>query len=384
MKPRMPQDALFDDPEVIGESREYLSQQLLTYIGNKRSLLGAIENAVLEVKAELGGGKITTFDGFSGSGVVSRMLKKYSSRVTTNDLEDYATVVSRCYLANSTEVDMKAISTLVSEMNLEVDGIKLPPDPGFIERLYSPTDDDNIQLGDRVFYTNANGRRLDHYRQLISQVPDEIRDFLLGPLLSEASVHANTAGVFKGFYKDKETGKGRFGGSGEDALSRIKGSIVLKEPVLSRYQCDYEVLSGDINEVVGEIDEVDLAYFDPPYNQHPYGSNYFLLNLLVNYVEPGEVSQVSGIPKDWTRSQYNVKKKSLESMRDLVNNTKAKYVLISFNDEGFISPDEMRDLLKSKGELREMQIRYNTYRGSRNLEGRSAHVTEHLYLVKCD
>ena len=380
----MPQDALFDDPEVIGESREYLSQQLLTYIGNKRSLLGAIENAVLEVKAELGGGKITTFDGFSGSGVVSRMLKKYSSRVTTNDLEDYATVVSRCYLANSTEVDMKAISTLVSEMNLEVDGIKLPPDPGFIERLYSPTDDDNIQLGDRVFYTNANGRRLDHYRQLISQVPDEIRDFLLGPLLSEASVHANTAGVFKGFYKDKETGKGRFGGSGEDALSRIKGAIVLKEPVLSRYQCEYEVFSGDINEVVREIEEVDLAYFDPPYNQHPYGSNYFLLNLLVNYVEPGEVSQVSGIPKDWTRSQYNVKKKSLESMRDLVSNTKAKYILISFNDEGFISPDEMRDLLKSKGELRELQIRYNTYRGSRNLEGRSAHVTEHLYLVKCD
>ena len=36
-----------------------------------------------------------------------------------------------------------------------------------------------------------------------------------------------------------------------------------------------------------EYADLDLAYFDPPYNQHPYGSNYFMLNLLVHYRRPG-------------------------------------------------------------------------------------------------
>ena len=59
----------------------------------------------------------------------------------------------------------------------------------------------------------------------------------------------------------------------------------------------------------------DLAYFDPPYNQHPYGSNYFMLNLVSSYERPNveKISRVSGIPKDWNRSVFNKKRFAKES-----------------------------------------------------------------------
>ena len=113
--------------------------------------------------------------------------------------------------------------------------------------------------------------------------------------------------MFKGFYKDRTTGIGKFGGSNGDALSRIKGRIELDVPVLSRFECDMEIQQQDANELVRQLRGLDLAYLDPPYNQHPYGSNYFMLNLLVDYQKPQHVSNVSGIPTDWQRSDYNVR-----------------------------------------------------------------------------
>ena len=118
---------------------------------------------------------------------------------------------------------------------------------GFIEELYAPRDESRITRADRAFYTKDNARRLDNYRRMMDELPPQTRELLMGPLVSEASVHANTAGVFKGYYKDRRTGIGRFGGSGSDALSRIRGRIVLGAPVLSNFECDYMVTQEDAN-----------------------------------------------------------------------------------------------------------------------------------------
>lgn len=95
----------------------------------------------------------------------------------------------------------------------------------------------------------------------------------------------------------------------------------------------------DINELVRspEIPEFDLAYFDPPYNQHPYGSNYFMLNILANGTRGVPIQDgVSGIAKDWNRSEYNRRQHAEKAMDDLIENTPAKYILISYNNEGII------------------------------------------------
>ena len=369
-----------NDDSPFAEDPNYLSEQLITYIGNKRALLGQIGKAVMYVKKRTGKQHLRVFDAFSGSGVVSRFLKAHASLIVSNDFEDYAAVVARCYLRNRGSVNFSALSEIVEELNARVADEPLPK--GFIETLYAPKDESEITKDDRVFYTTTNARRLDNYRRMIDRILPDFRDLLLGPLLSAASVHSNTAGVFKGFYKDRITGVGQYGGTGLDALKRIKGKIKIEMPVLSKFECDYQVLQDDTNKVASQIKGLDLAYIDPPYNQHPYGSNYFMLNLLVHYKRPDKISRVSGIPSDWRRSGYNVRTKSLPLLEGLLHKIDARFLLISFNNEGFISPDEMRAMLQSIGTVDEFSARYNTFRGSRNLRNRTLHVTEQMFLVE--
>lgn len=362
------------------ESPDYLTRQLVTYLGNKRALLDPIRAAIDVTQGRLGGRKLRTCDAFSGSGVVSRLLKQYSSEIVAIDTEYYAAAISKCYLANRSEVNEQAVRQAVEDLNRTA--ATAPCRDGFIRRLYAPADEDTISAADRVFYTVDNAHRLDTLRPAIDTYAESVRKMLFGPLLSAASIHANTAGVFKGFYKDSKTGIGQYGGSGSDALSRIKAPIVLSPPKLSEFECAYRVIQDDANTAIESAGDFDLIYIDPPYNQHPYGSNYFMLNLLMKYEEPLTISAVSGIPTDWTRSGYNIRRKSLPLLEDLVVKANAKFLLLSFNDEGYITPSELREMMSRHGQFTEFQTRYNTFRGSRNLAGRSAHVTEHLYLLE--
>jgi len=373
--------ALWDSPEQpTAERPDYLSDQLITYIGNKRALLPLIGQALQRVEQRLDKDKLRILDAFAGSGVVSRYFKQYASYLASNDIELYAHLIGQCYLANETDLDLDALHQSHQWLNANIE--RRESDNGIIRRLYAPKDDTDIQPDDRVFYTCRNARLLDTYCQLINELPTWQQPYFFGPLFSEASIHANTAGVFKGFYKDAATKIGQFGGSGQDALSRIKGDLSLPFPVFSRFDTEWNMFHREANALVREIDDLDVAYFDPPYNQHPYGSNYFMLNLLATYEEPTRISKVSGIPDDWNRSAYNKRKHVLNSLRDLFNNTPARFILLSYNDEGFVSRAEIKDLMSQHGQVEMFEQPYNTFRGCRNLRNRRINVMEHLFLVE--
>ena len=371
------QPGLFDGDY---ENPNFLNQQLITYIGNKRLLLPSINKIVSEINGTLGASKLRTGDLFAGSGAVARLLKRHSSLVVTNDLEGYSRIINECFLSNRSDFPLDAVTEAVTRLNAKADAGEF--EHGFIRDMYAPKDEHDISESDRVFYTIDNARRLDSFAQWIQAEDEAIRPFLLGPLMSRASVHTNTAGVFKGFYKDTDTKRGSYGGKGKNALLRILGQIRLEVPVLSTFESDFQVYQNDAANLAPTLPELDLVYLDPPYNQHPYGANYFMLNYLHDYQPPKEFSRVSGIPTDWNRSDFNVKTKALQSLRSTVEPLNAKFVLISFNDEGFISPAEMREFLNSLGRLSEVAIEYNTFRASRNLHKRSDKVTEHLFLLE--
>lgn len=362
------------------ENEKYLTDQIITYLGNKRSLLSFIGESIELVKKELGKDKIDTFDVFSGSGVVSRFLKQYSSKLYTNDLEDYAYTINKCFLANRSDINQSELDYWFSYLKENLADGKLLKN-GFISEMYSPKDDKNIQEGERVFYTTRNANYIDTERQLLDTLPDPYKTLFLGTLLYEASTKNNTSGVFKGFYKNSKTKIGQFGGNGQNALTRILANIEVKKPILSNFECDVHIYQGDSNIVCKDVPEVDLAYLDPPYNQHPYSSNYFMLNLINNYKRPDNVSNVSGIPVGWNKSNYNKKSDALSSLENLCENIKAKYILVSFNSEGFVSYDEMVSMLERLGEVRTFDKNYNVFRACRNLHDRDIHVVEYLFLL---
>jgi adenine-specific DNA-methyltransferase len=357
----------------------HLSEQVITYLGNKRSLLRFIDSGLKRVRRRLGKDRLSVFDVFSGSGVVARLMKLHSERLLVCDIEEYSGIVNACYLSNHQDVDHQAVRSWIDRMNREGHANEVD---GVISELYAPRDDDAIQPGERVFYTRRNARFIDGARRVIDQAPPELRHQLLAPLLYVASVHANTSGVFKGFYKNSTSGIGQFGGNGRDALQRICKPFSVPYPLYSRRECDYSIYRGDANQLLGVLPHVDVAYLDPPYNQHPYGSNYFMLNLIASGRRPSSISAVSGIPRDWNRSAYNKRTLAKRSLQELAAGLDASMLLISFNSDGFIGRDEMVAMLEAIGPTEVLETSYNTFRGSRNLTARDLHVTEYLFLVE--
>lgn len=369
-----PLQASFD----FAESEAYLTQQIVTYLGNKRALLPFLGEAVRHVQTRLGRDRLRIGDLFSGSGVVSRYFKQFASLLVANDLEAYAQVINTCYLANRSAVDWRALEAWHRKVSHAI-GETWAPGP--IANAYAPENDAAITPGERAFYTRRNAIFLDTARRALEQVPIALRHFLLAPLLAEASVHSNTSGVFKGFYKNR-AGVGCFGGEGRNALQRICGDMELRLPVLSNFECPVSIFREDANVLVDHLPELDFVYLDPPYNQHPYGSNYFMLNLLVSGEAPKQASRVSGIPTDWNRSRYNKRQEAEEALFDLVRRCHARFLLISYNSEGFIPYETFLATLQGLGALTTFATSYNTFRGCRNLSARAPKVTEFLFLLE--
>jgi adenine-specific DNA-methyltransferase len=107
-----------------------------------------------------------------------------------------------------------------------------------------------------------------------------------------------------------------------------------------------------------------------------------MLNLLLKYENPEKISKVSGIPNDWNRSLFNKEKKALQALTEPIENIKSKYIMVSFNSEGFISIDQMLNMLKQKGKVDVLETKYNAFRGSRNLNKRNIHTKEFLFLLE--
>lgn len=361
------------------ENQLYLTEQIITYLGNKRSLLSFIRTGLFRVLKDCGKDKISICDMFSGSGIVSRFFKQYATKLYVNDLENYSKTINKCYLYNKQDVDFSLLTKYLHyiEIYIKLYGLH----KGIISKLYAPKDDTNIKEGERVYYTCRNAMYIDTVRSLIDNFPKPYKYFFLAPLLYEASVHTNTSGVFKGFYKNKK-GIGQFGGEGQNALTRIKGDISLKLPVFSNYECKVKVYQDKANILAKELPYVDLVYLDPPYNQHPYGSNYFMLNLINDYKKPESTSKISGIPDNWNRSPFNNRDTAYKSLKNLCNNFDCKYIMMSYNNEGIISFDEIRDILHKNFKVQVLEKDYSAYKGSRNFRNRASKVKEILFLGK--
>ena len=164
---RYVQESLWGD-SILEEDSKYLSRQLITYIGNKRSILNAIGEGIKKVKHRLNKDRLRILDAFSGSGVVSRYFKCHAEYLASNDIEDYAAVIARCYLRNRSDIDIRTLRDIVADLNARVDTKEFPM--GFIEEMYAPRREDNITKNDRVFYTRRNARRPDNYRRITNRV----------------------------------------------------------------------------------------------------------------------------------------------------------------------------------------------------------------------
>lgn len=379
----------------------YLEKQLIAYIGNKRRLLPLIEAALRRCvpDGESGAGPLFV-DFFSGSGSVARLAKLLGFSVIANDWEYYAAVLNRAFLTTGrTELaglypERGGIEKVLALLNTLP-----PPAPAdrYISEYYCPRDTAAADPDrERLFYTRENGERIDAIRAWIErEYPGEQEEprrrrekvLLLGLLLYEAATHANTSGVFKAYHRG-------FGGQAGDALGRIMGPVALEYPEL--IDGEAEVASSDAAELARRLAatgrRAQVAYLDPPYNQHQYGSNYHLLNTIARNDKPtlsreilqaGKKVEKGGIRHDWitTRSSYCYRKTAVAAFTELVSVIDARFLLVSYSTEGIIPFREMLEILGQRGRLDIEVAEYTRYRGGKQALGTTLHNAEFVLIA---
>ena len=385
------------------ELREpYLSSQIIAYIGNKRGLLPLIHEAILNVLPNGVRPGIRFFDPFAGSGVVSRLAKKLNFEVIANDWEEYSFIINTAYLSiNKSDIPSifeseRRLKDLLYHFNNLPDSHE---EEQYIAKYYAPStvDIDKVDFRkERLFYTRQNALAIDKIRNEIDRifppkkktyVNQRRRQLSIALLLYEAATHTNTSGVFKAYHKG-------FGGHNKDALTRILAPIKLRYPCLceSNYPC--VVYKDDATDLAqyGLLDEFDIAYLDPPYNQHQYGSNYHLLNTIavwdkipapLELNEKGVLRDKAAIRKDWieTRSDYCYKVKAEAAFKDLIESIRAHYIIVSYSTDGIIPFEDVKDICADKGDVNILTNEYVKYRGGKQSNGRSNLNIEYVLII---
>lgn len=344
----------------------YLTTQIITYMGNKRKLLPTIQHILEDIERREGRNTLTMGDGFSGSGIVSRLLKTKASKLYTNDISDYSLTLNECFLRTLTTEQSSRLQDYIHEANQHADQhTDVFGTPPYISGTWAPLAE-TIQPGDRVYFTYENGRRLDVYRNYIETVPEPYKSCLLGVLLVEASIHNNTNGQFSAFYKDGDVGK--YGGKNSVDVKRIEQPIHLRLPVSCNRPCEIRISQLDALEWAKQTPPLDVVYYDPPYNKHPYSIYYFFLNILQKWDKTATIpDSYRGQPVGWHRSEYNSIKHAEKAFDTLMMHTKAKYVLVSYNSGGIISIDRMDALLAKYGTVEKIPVEHKTYNRLRGI-----------------
>lgn len=377
----------------------YFKKQILTYMGNKRKYLSKIDEIITLIKKSLGQANISIGEGFSGSGVVSRLFKNrvmvdYTKPLESfyvNDISGYSKTLNECFLTSTENLSTDDIENLILHFKKIRKFIETSNNPQpFVAKFWAPKDDENIEPHERVYFTAENAKTIDQMLYYIHNfVEEEYKSLLLGPLLVQCSIHNNTNGQFSAYYKDEEKEKGMYGGKKSIDLKRIKGKIKPIMPLLTHHKANIKISQSDVISWLDTIPEVDLMYYDPPYNKHPYNIYYFLLDIINDYNVNIEIPDTyRGQPKNWKKSNYCSLNKAKGEFEKLIENTKAKYILVSYNNKGIIPIKELEKILMKKGELFKIPFEnsaYNKYLGiaAKKRKKKEEKLEEFLWLVDC-
>jgi len=307
---------------------------VIKYLGSKRLLLPQILEAVRGVS-----GAKTVIDLFSGTSRVGQALKREGYRVLSNDHNAYAATLARCYVQADAEDVLVDAAKLVREFNA------LKGKPGYFTNVFCERS---------RFFQPKNGARVDAIREAIARkgLEPELESVMLVSLMEAADRVDSTTGVQMAYLKQW--------------APRAHKDLELRLPDL---QPRARAGKGrahrlDAAEAAARL-RADVAYLDPPYNQHSYLGNYHVWESLVLWDKP-EVYGTACKRVDCRerRSPFNSRRECLAGLRRVVEAARAPVLVVSFSDEGFLARREIEALLRPRGEVRVLACGYKRYVGA--------------------
>lgn len=305
---------------------------MIKYIGSKRKLVGALSQLVGGLPEAR-----TVLDLFSGTARVGRALKQLGYTVTANDHNAYAHALAQCYVAASRERWLREAELLIGELN------RLPGRAGYFTKTFCE---------DARYFQPKNGARIDAMREAIvaKGLPPPLEAIVLVSLMEAADRVDSTVGLQMAYLK-------RW-------AARAHNDLELRVPELV-VGPEGRALMLDAERCVAE-GRYDVAYLDPPYNQHKYRNNYHVWESLVRWDKP-ETYGIANKRVDCRQydSAFNSRRRIHAALEQLVNAVDARYLVVSFNDEGYVSEAELAALLSRRGPCAVLRVDYPRYVGAK-------------------
>ncbi|MHB8681688.1 MAG: DNA adenine methylase [Acidimicrobiales bacterium] len=332
---------------------------MIKYIGSKRRLVPALSALFAELgprRAGAGsrsgagsgtgsgsgsgsGSGFRALDLFTGTTRVAQALKQLGAEVTAVDSTRFATTFAACYVAtDATGVDRRELAAELERLDA------LPGSAGYVTETFC--------VLSRYFQPH-NGARIDAIRQAIADdhAGSALEPVLLTSLLEAADRVDSTTGLQMAYVKEW--------------AQRSYRPLQLRMPEL--LPGPGRAVRGDACSLVGQLGEFDIAYLDPPYNQHRYDANYHVWETIVAWDAPSHYGvackrdEIRQVPA----SVFNSRRSMPAALAGLVAAVPCRVLVLSYNDESFLSHDELREICAVRGHVEVLSFDSARYVGAR-------------------
>lgn len=342
----------------------------MRYIGGKSLMLDNINDVINKNTENVN----SIADIFSGSGVVATNFKEHNYSVIANDLLYFSYVLNRGTICLNETPKFKRLNIenpIEYLNNLSIADTNFSLDDCFIYKNYSP----NEQC-QRMYFQNFNAVKIDIIRLTIEQwkIENKITEdeyfYLLASLINAVPFISNIAGVYGAYLKhwDLRT---------FNILTLTAPKIIPSTKKFFAFNSDAVILAQKV--------KADLAYLDPPYNNRQYLPNYHVLETIAKYDNPA-LHGVTGIREySEQKSAFCQKAKVAEAFEKLLEHLKTKYILISYNNEGILSTEELSDIICNYGIKSSFQLYeydYRRYKSKLKNRNDKFKLKEQLYFIR--
>ncbi len=299
-------------PHVWGIRGQSNADTMIKYLGSKKRLLPAIGAICDALEAT------TALDLFTGTTRVAQELKRHEVEVTAVDTARYSTVLAQAYIAtDERQISQPDLSDAITLLN------ELPGAPGYFTETFCV---------ESRYFQPKNGERVDAIRDRIESdyLGTALYPILLAELMLAADRVDSTTGLQMAYLKQW--------------APRANKDLALRMPALLEGRGT--AINGDARTVAQTLGQVDLAYLDPPYNQHRYFTNYHIWETLVRWDAPAHYGiackRIDSRDAE-TKSPYNSRKTMPEELRHTIAAVNAQTLVVSYNNESWVSADELLD-----------------------------------------
>ena len=305
-------------------------KRTLGYIGSKRRLIAEIDQILTDGRVPGKGGAL---DLFSGTGVVSQLLKTRGYRVWANDWQYYAYVMAMAYIMFDEVPTFSNLALQSADQVLDYLN-QLPGHHGPFVEAYC-----EIGLEGRHYFSMENGYRIQAIRDQIQswhysgQITVAEHSWLVACLIEAIDKVANTASVYGAYLK---------------AIKPVAKKPFMMTPVVPVKGAKdmHRAFCKDSMRLIHDLpfDEIELTYVDPPYNQRQYAVNYHVLETVARWdlhlFKPR--GQTGLRDSEENSSLFCLKKSVFQAMMDLMAHIQSPYLLVSYNNEGLLNEDQLR------------------------------------------